>query len=254
MTPITISPDPNRAVYDRITGLLAAQMGISVEQFIGNYKVMPSQVLMGVALTPGSSSYTLNPRKGVDPAIPGTVLLDQNDLFAVTGIGLRLGRAAFASNAYSNHGNYPKLTFPDPNYFTNTGTAVGTELIGLMNLVNGTLQIGVQGDVQIDPIPAQSLFYNPPATYTSSPVAIPQFGSTPAEQGFFSLTPNLILNADADNAITIQLANGAKLNIDGNISTATTDSGTRNILYVVLNGWKVKNGAGLGTGLSCARV
>jgi hypothetical protein len=254
MDNITISPDVNRAVYDRLTELLSKQMGLSVVQFTGAYKVMPSQIVMAVALNTGTSVYTLNPRKTVDAPVPGTVLLDQNDWFAATGISLRLGRADFAGNTYSNHGNYPKLTYPDPNYFTGTGTTAGSELKSLLNIVNGTISVSVQGDAQIDPIPAQSLFFNPMATYTSSPVAYPQFGGSPEEQGFYSLTPNLILDASADNTFNIALANGAKGNIDGAISTGTTDSTVRNFLYVFVSGWKIKNLGGTGASLTCNRV
>jgi len=36
------TPDVNRGTYDRIVTLLAGQMGMSPDQFVQNYKVMPS--------------------------------------------------------------------------------------------------------------------------------------------------------------------------------------------------------------------
>lgn len=249
------TPDIQRGTFERVVGTIAAQMGISPDQFKRGFKVMPSVLKLGQYLNPGLSTYALSPRKAVDPAIPNTILLDQNDFFAITGIGLRIGRAEFAAGVYSNHGNYPLMTFPDPNYFTGNGSVVGSEPNGLQCLVNGTVGISVNNDAQVDGILAQELFFNPDGTYTSSPVAFPSFGGSEGERGIFPLTPQIILDAAADNAIVVNLANGAKANIDGAISATTTDSGKRNILYVVLYGYKIKNLSGSGNaGLACGKV
>ena len=242
------TPDIDRGNYERIVALLSKQMGLTPEGFKAQYKVMPAVLKMGVYLNPGLSAYQLSPRKGVDPVIPNTILLDQNDFFGITGISMRIGRAAFSANTYSNHGNYPVLTYPDPNYFTGNGTAAGKEWEGLQCIVNGQVGIGVNNDAMVDPILAQELFYNPEATYTATPLAYPRFGGSQGERGMYPLTPQIILDASADNQVTVNLANGAKLNIDGNISATTVDSGVRNILYVMLSGWKIKNLAGAGGG------
>lgn len=246
------TPDVKRGTYERVVETIAASMGLDAATFKKQYKVMPSVLKLGVALNPGLSNYRLSPRKGVDTPVPNAILLDQNDFFAVEGMGLRLGRAAFASNAYSNHGNYPVMTYPDPNYFTGNGTAVGKEWESLQTLVNGSVSILVNNESMLDPTLAQEFFFNPEATYTASPLANPRFGGSDGERGIYPVTPQLVLDASADNAISIDLANGAKLNIDGSISTATTDSGVRNFLYVVLYGWKVKNLSG--SGANCSKV
>lgn len=247
------TPDIQRGTFERIVDNLATQMGIEVDKFKRGFKIMPSVLKLGQYLNTGLSAYTFSPRKGVDPAIPNTILLDQNDFFAIDGIGLRIGRAAFASNAYSNHGNYPLFTFPDPSYFNGNGSAAGKEWESLQCLVNGTVGINVNNDSMVDGILAQELFYNPDATYTASPLEYPSFGGSDGNRGIFPLTPQVILDASADNGIVVNLANGAKLNIDGSIATATNDSGVRNILYVMLYGWKVKNLAGAGN-VVCGKV
>lgn len=248
------TPDVDRGTYERVIGVLAAQMGIPAAQFVSQYKVMPSVLKMAAYLNPGLSSYVISPRKGVDQNAPGnTTLLDYNDFFAVSGLGLRLGRAAYAAGLYSNQGNYPVLTYADPAFFNGSGTAVGSEAASLQTLVNGNTSIQVNQDTMMDGILNQELMFNPEATYTASPLAYPRFGGSDGERGIFPLTPQLILDASADNSVQVNLATGAKLNIDGAISTGTTDSGIRNILYVIMYGWKIKNLAGSGNAI-CGKV
>jgi len=243
-------PSDARSDYERVCGIIAAEMQVSVDVVKSTYNIMPHVVKMGVYLSPGSSDYTMYPRKGVDPAAPpDSVLLDQNDYFVANGIGLRFSRADYASGVYSNHGNYVPLTFPDPAFFSYTGTAVGTEAAGLNNIVNGTVSVKVAGTPMIDNLLASELTFRGDKSYGTSPVSYPTFGATPGERGFFAQTPTLILNAMADNSVVLNLGNGAKLNIDGNISTGTTASTTRNLVYVLLNGWKIKNFANGGNQL-----
>ena len=250
MNPIIFSPSEERADYTRVVNAVAAQMNISAAEFTTRFKIMPFLLKMAVYLNPSQNTYKLSPRKAVDnPAVPNTFLLDQNDFFAVTGIGLRIGKADFASNNYTNHGNYPALTYPDPNYFTGTGTSAGSEAAGLNTLLNGSLSIGVSGENVVDPLAVSELFYNPDLGYSAvaNNLRNPSFGGgSPESRGIRRLSPNLILDAMADNDFTISLATGAKGNIDGSISTGTTDSGKRNVLYIVCEGWKIKNLAGGG--------
>lgn len=249
MGPILFTPETDRAQYHRIVASLAKQLNMSNEQVIAQYKIMPFILKMATYLSPSKSNYSLSPRSGVNnPAISTAQLLDQNDFFAIGNIGLRFGRAAYASGLYSNHGNYPQFTYPDPNYFNGTGTTAGSEAASLQCIVNGTVGLKVSGDFVIENLSAQDLCFNPISTYASSPLAYPQFGGDRSEsRGQYPVTPNYIIDAMADNEFTIQLpADGAKGNIDGSISTGTTDSGLRNILYVVAEGWKIKNLAGAG--------
>lgn len=240
-------PDAQRGVFERVVSTLSTQLGMNPELFKQSYKIMPTVLKLGVFLNTGISSYKLYPRKGADPTAPaGLNLLDQNDFFALDAISLRLSRFAYSAGVYSNPGNYPMLTYADPNYFTGNGTAAGKEWESLQTLINGNLSLLVNNETMVDPTPAQDYFFNPMATYTSSPLAYPQFGGSFEEKGYSPITPQIILDASADNAIQIDLANGAKANIDGSISTATTDSGVRNVLYAFLHGFKVKNLAGSG--------
>lgn len=245
------TPDTKRGTYERIVADLAAQMGLTPDQFKSKYKVMPSVLKMARALNPSDSFYEFSPRKGVDtPALPNTILLDQNDFFAIESLGIRIGRM---SNTGENHGNYPLLTYADPAYFNGTGTAVGSEAAALQTLVNGQLNIQVQNETIVDNLPCQELFYNPDASYSASPLAYPGFGGSDGKRGMLPVTPQVILDASADNKIVVTLANGIRGNINGAISTGTTESTVRNIVYLFVYGWKIKNLSGIGS-VDCARV
>jgi hypothetical protein len=253
---IIVTPDRSRGDFQRIAESIASSMGLPVDAFLRQYKIMKQILKLGAYLNPATSTYTLSPRKGVDLLIPGTVLLDQNDFFAINSLGLKIGRAAFSGGIYSNHGNYPSLTYPDPAYFTGTGTSAGSEATSLLTLVNGVTSISVNNDVQMDGVLNQDLMLNPQRQYVAASLTPPQYGGwDEASRGFYDITPNLILDASADNGIVVTLSpNGARGNIDGAVSTGTTDSGVRNIVYVCLEGWKIKNLAGAGAGLTGGRT
>lgn len=239
--------DPNRNDLQRALENLAASKGITTEQLMSDYNITPFVVVMAQYLSVTASSYSLHPRNGVDPAIPGTALLDQNDVFIANGISAKIGRAAYANGVYSNHGMYPKLTYPDPTYFTGNGTTAGVEAAQLLELVNGQVSLNVQSTSVIDKLSADVLFTNPQRAYSAG--SLQQFNQ---QDTFFPLQPIFTLDAMADNEIQFQLATGVKGNIDGNISSTTTESGVRNILYVLLKGWKVKNFANGGNRISCS--
>ncbi|MEZ4925572.1 MAG: hypothetical protein R3A50_04800 [Saprospiraceae bacterium] len=253
MEPINIfAADAIRNDLERALMILAQSRGTSVETIKQTYNITPFLCLMAVYLNTTSSTYSFHPRGGVDPAVPGTALLDQNDVFIFNQLGLRFGRCAYASNTPSNHGIYPKLTYPDPNYFTGTGTTAGDESDQLKEIVNGYLDLKVSGQAVIDKLACSELVFNPDATFTSSPEALPAYGGSPGYRGLSKLDPTFIIDGMNDNEFTVQLANGPKGNIDGNISTGTTDSGVRNILYIAAAGWKLKNFANGSKAIACS--
>lgn len=247
MNNIFISPDPNRATYERIVDMLAQQLSkggqmYSADDIRAAYKIYRSQLVMGVALNPGLSSYTLSPRKGVDPTVQGTILLDQNDFFGIDKIGLRFGKADYASatGAVSNLGNYRKWTWPTPKVFGGAGEAAA-----LQTILQGNFAVTVSSDTLVDGLLCQDLCYVNDNADTTTGEPLLTFGGNDGDRGLFDLTPQLILDASADNGFVINLASGTKTVIDGSYAGSTT----RNFLYVVASGWKIKNLAG--AGLTC---
>jgi hypothetical protein len=247
------TPDVERGTYERVIAEIASNMNVAPDAFKRMYKIMPSVIKMGVQLDPAESVYKLSPRKGVDAILPNAILLDQNDAFAVKAIGLRFGRCGAPAGVLNNtHGNNPLLTYPDPGYFSGNGTTAGSESAGLQTIVNGTLAFSVNNDAIVDDLPCQEMVYNGDGKYVASPLSYPSYGGSDGQKGYFNMTPQIILDASADNSVQIKLANGLRGNINGAISTGTTESGVRNFLYVFLLGWKIKNAAT--NSIVCPRV
>jgi len=246
---IVIAPDPNRAFFDRVVKSIAAAFGVTEEQARRDYVISPQTVVVGTPLTPGQSTYQLNPRNNVGAGYPTDNRLDQNDYFAIQSIGIKLGRATYnaTTGQLSQFGNYPKLSYPDPNYFNGNPATGLDEWQCLQALVNGKISVLV-GSQQIIPQDSmQKLFYNPWATYTSSPVALPQYNGSadPGARGLYNLPMNFILDLNQDNNFNIVLANDADTTvIDGSVTSAGAATTHRNIMWLELEGIVVKNMGG----------
>lgn len=243
-----IAPDPTRAFYDRVVKSVSKAFGISEEQVRRDYVLSPQTVQMGAQLQPNQTTYQLNPRNNVGTSFPSDNRLDQNDYFAVQAIGVKLGRATWSSsnNQLSNFGNYPKLSYPDPNYFNGVPASGAPEWQCLQTLVNGKFSLVVGSQQVIPQDQMQKLFYNPWGTYTSSPLALPQYNgdADPASRGNYNLPMNFILDLNQDNNFQIVLADGDTAEIDGSVNSAGTATTHRNILWFELEGIVIKNMGG----------
>lgn len=246
---IVIAPDPNRAFFDRVVNSVAKAFMITPEQATRDYVISPQTVVVGTPLSPNQSTYQLNPRNNVGAGYPTDNRLDQNDYFAIQSIGIKLGRATYnaSTGQLSQFGNYPKLSYPDPNYFNGNPATGLDEWQCLQALVNGKISLLV-GSQQIIPQDSlQKLFYNPWATYSSSPVALPQYNGSadPASRGLYNLPMNFILDLNQDNNINIVLSPDADTAvIDGSVTSAGAATTHRNMLWLELEGIVIKNMGG----------
>lgn len=246
---ILIAPDPTRAFFERVVNTIAKSFGISPEQFKNDYVISPQTVLMGVALAPGQSTYVLNPRNNVGTSYPTDNRLDQNDYFAVQALGLKFGRATYSSSTgqLSQFGNYPKLSYPDPNYFNGNPASGLDEWQCLQAIINGKLSLLVGSQQVIPQDIVQKMVYNPTATYSSSPQALPRYNgdADPASRGLYNLPMNFVLDMNQDNNIYITLANDADTAvIDGSVNSSGAATAYRNMLWLEMEGIVVKNLAG----------
>lgn len=248
MQPIMIAPDPTRAFYDRVVRSVSAAFGISEEQVRRDYVLSPETVQVGAQLQPNQTTYQLNPRNNVGTSYPTDNRLDQNDYFAVQAIGLKFGRATYNSSngQLSQFGNYPKFTYPDPNYFNGNPASGLDEWQCLQTILNGKLSLLVGSQQVIPQDQVQKFVYNPWATYSSSPLALPQYNGVadPASRGNFNLPMNFILDLNQDNNFNIVLADGDTAVIDGSVTSAGAATTHRNILWLELEGIVIKNMGG----------
>ncbi len=243
-----IAPDPNRSFFERVVKAVATTFGIDEATVKNEFVLSPETVVIGNKLLPNQSTYNFSPRNNVGASFETDNRLDQNDYFAIQAVGLYFSRCTYASgtNTFSQYGNYPKLTFPDPAYFDGNPASGLDEWQCLQTVVNGKWSFTV-GSQQIIPQDVCSkLVYNPQATYTASPLALPEFNglADPASRGLYNLPMNFILDLNQDNLLNVVLANGDTTVIDGSVTSAGAASTVRNHLWVVMEGIVVKNMGG----------
>ncbi len=259
MNNITITPDRQRGDFERSLGEIATQRNLSIEVAKTGYKHMPHVLRLGALLIPGQNSYVFNVKKSVDVPLPGEVKMDTSVAFTVTAIGIRFSKVDYNGGAYSNHGNYPHLTYPDPAYFDGAPASGATkkEYEALQCVLNGTIEAQVAGDKIFDGIAANYFVYNPTGTYTdatAATVAHPAFGGSVEKQGFSFLTPQFVLQGENDNTFVLNIASGDRSLIDGNLNASGAESGKRNIVWLYLLGFKVKNFTANPQSLTACRV
>lgn len=253
MPNIQIPADRGRSNFLRAAGQVAKMMGLpTVEALLEQYKVYDSELKMPMLLQPGTTSYTFNPVTGITTPVPGEIKIQKNDWFAVTGVGLRFTRAAYASSngTLSNYGNYDEYTFPYASIFTGAGIGAGaTEANCMLTVVRGNIGLSVNNDEQWR-LPCKTLTYTNQQLDNDSPETI-VFGPGSEAQGLFQLNGIIILNGGVDNLLTLNLLNGDTSNIDGNNDDAGT---TRNLVMPVLQGILIKNVANGGYSAALCRA
>lgn len=234
---------PN-ANFVRVGEKISKMLGVSFGQFVNEYKYSDDTLILLQALSPSQTQYKFNPVRGLDSAVPTARLMDKSDLFAVTGIGLIFTRATYASatGALSAYGNYEVYTYPFAQVFTGSN-----EQAGLLNVVRGTTALSVNADQQWQ-LPNTRLVYKD--AYINAQSSTIVYGGTTEKQGIHPLNSLIVLDGQNQIELTVDLATGGTLtNIDGN-----TNATTRNILGVVLDGFRIRNVANGGFTAANCRV
>lgn len=244
MSPILISPQNQRADFERFVSAMSEAMNMSETDFKAQYNISAQTLKLGRPLSNTQGIYDFRPVEGAGaPSQLPQQQINKNDFFIVSNLGLAFGKADFASgsNTYSNSGNYPIFSYPDPAYFAGAPAGAATEAACLQTVVNGTIQLLVSSTPILLPTLVRDYVYNPEGNYVASPLSYPALGPDKIGRGYAELTPNVILDGNTDLSFQVILADGAKTDLDGAISPGTTAATNRNILWLFVNGWIVKN-------------
>jgi hypothetical protein len=250
-----IPPDAQRANFLRIQDAVAAATGLPPADVQKRYKMYDNILKLPKLLSPNQSSYTFDPVKGNDQQIlPGNNLMDKNDFFAITHVGVRLTRAKYtiATGQLSDYGNYREYTWPYAQIFDGVPAAGATEVACLNTLLRGQLALSVVNDQQWS-IPVSELMFCD-QNFTGEEDAF-QWGASAEERGFFPLSSIIVLDGGADNLLSLTLLSGDTDVIDGNVDSGGDPSTWRNLIEPVLFGVSIKNMANGGNmSLACPRV
>lgn len=229
MTNVTVPSSRGRSDYMRVLQTVGEIVGIPAEDVPRTYKVYDDILKLPQRLVANQSAYTFNLLRSADAAVPGENKIDMNDLFAITGVGLRFTRAAYASTTgiVSDWGNYPEFTYPYAQYFSGTNEATA-----LQTIVRGSLALNVVNDQQWK-VPCSDLVYED-VQYTGGTFT-PSFGGDNGRRGIFELNSIVIVGGFNDNTLTLSLLQGVTTAIEGPVQDA------KNFVMPVLYGIHIKN-------------
>lgn len=263
---LIVTASKKRAEYGRVYEMAAEYLTkvngrpTSPETIASTFRLSPGPMIMGRYLNVNDNSYDFSPKQqGPFVNISTENKLATSDLFFITGLGLRLSRCDWAAgDVYTNHGNYPKLTFNDPDYFSYTKTSSKAEFEQLNLIRNALLSVNVMSQDIINQMPCENLLLSPTAPNVTASAATTvirsqsqSFGPSDELRGFYDFGFNFVVDGEADTLFKVLLPTGAKDNIDGNISTGSTASATRNILWVVASGFRLSPGSAGKSGGAC---
>lgn len=245
MQMINVYSDVERAAYDRIKSLLAAEnptLNVESDFIVNQHTLRVEQVLSA-----SQNSYTFTLRD-TGNSRPLERRLNTNDLFFLTHIGLMLCKQD-TSTTPPQYGNFPLFTNPDPNYFDGDNSGGTPAEFDALNCVyNGELTLATTPVERLKDFSTTILRYVPERGYLEpttdqDDVEYPQFGPNLDYRGFFRLTPNIILDGDENNTVVVDLGAGDTTQIVGAVDRAGQSVNTRNVLVLMLHGFNVINGA-----------
>lgn len=243
MTTINVPSSHQRADYERFDKLVNQGMP-AANRFI----IQPQTLIVEAELKNDRSQYILSlyENKGADRPLENR--LNRNDLFMCT--GFRLGVAKQDANANpKEYANYPTFTYPEYNYFVGNNTNIATantEGRSLQVLWNGLLSLRTNNVDRIKDFSTTNLLFRPESAYSeaSSIPEFPQQGVANADQGYFYLQPQPILDGQQDNDIIITLGDGDYDRIAGGFDAdGTTANNETNVLKFFIRGWVAVNAA-----------
>ncbi|NOX64632.1 MAG: hypothetical protein GXO85_02255 [Chlorobi bacterium] len=235
-TGVMVSTDPMRAAYTRFVKWLQGRFpGADPSSFL----ITMTSLRLEQKLTAANSVLQFEPKQGnsnTDGALEEK--LATNEIFF--GVAKALGIQKI-DPATKDYGNKPLFHFPDPNYFNNANEAFALE-----TLYQGKFTLDTEGLKRQKNILTNVFRYAPAVQYEAAAGApppyeiMPQYGPSMEERGYVFEHPNVILEGDKGNMISIALGAGDRSAIEG-------VAGKDNIAVLLWYGFKFSGIAEAGT-------
>lgn len=205
-----------------------------LKQFYGkDYVIAPSALRAETVLTNANPNVSFNIKRGVVAPSPTEVLLDNNDAFCVTHMGLFL---TAESTTQTLKGVASLQTYPNPIIFPAVAAGASSAFVpgNLEAVYNGSLSVKV-GTKELIPALDTIRFRRVPQTQKSAATNSTEFDF---EDSIIRITPNLTLKGNQENVIGLRLPNATEIE--------ARTAGTENRVVLYLKGFVVKGGSSAG--------
>jgi hypothetical protein len=237
---IILSMDPERGRYNRVKQFLKEQFGN--DQFLINQ----STLRVEQELSATKDSYVFDLYEGTQSSDrPLEIKLSRNDLFFATHIAVCLTKQD-TSTTPAQYGNFPLYTYPEPNFFAGDDSTNPKEFLALETVYNGSYTFKTKTVERISEMATLHNRFVPEAQYliaagSQLEDSLPGYGPTLENRGFKALEPAVVIDGNQNNEFRLELGEGDRSLIAGTVDNAGDAVNTRNVLVLLINGFKVPN-------------
>ena len=239
MQNIIVNSGADREQFKRVEAWLKSNM-----KDVG-YIVQPFTSFIENELDAAKESYKFDFYQGNTVNLrPSEIRLNRNDLFFINKIGLQIYKQDVTASL--DNYNYPLYTYPDPNVFNGNDTVNLLEWQALLNIWRGKLDLSTKPVQRIEDLSCQYFYAKPESNVLEAAfvgVSNPTLPEWNNDMGMLDLGYSFIIDGSEDNNATLTLGTGDRTQIAGLVDAANAAVTTRNIVRLVLKGFKVNNGA-----------
>lgn len=214
--------------------------------------IQPFMSFIEVELDAAKESYIFDfYQSNIGALRPTEIRVNRNDLFFINKIGLQIYKQDALTDPANPNYNYPIFTYPDPTYFDGDDGVNVPEWQALLNVYDGQIDINTDPVKRIENLSTKYFLEVPPNQQVLDPnAAAPAPGlnneSFPAwnnDSGLLDLGYSFIIDGSENNNARLTLGEGNRSQIAGLVDSAAASVNTRNVLRLVLKGYKVNNAA-----------
>jgi len=216
------------------------------------FTIQEADLRLEQLLSPIRDNYTFNLYETPGADRPQETRLNRNDMFFVRGLAVCVYKQDDTQDP-AQYGNSPLFTYPDPNFFNGTLAGSVDEWASLELIWNGSTSFLTDPVTRIQKFLNFNCRYAPERAfmetaynYAAGPPTNPTFpgyGPTDEQRGFFMFSYMPAIYGNMNNRAQIELGVGDRGTIDGATDAAGEAVTTRNVLALLLKGYKVLNGA-----------